>query len=653
MLCSVCGAGLLLLMIGCKGKTSGDGDTAQTPKAVEAEAVAEVFVMPDGQGQLSEPAEWFTAGKDEFGHRIEYNGQAAQDGKIILTASNGFFDHGIKASGESDLKDTANGHKKGSKGKSHAPLIASDYAYLDGWDKSGESMRWHLYVAKTGSVKFSINLKSNIKNPDGEIVVSFAGQEKRIKSNDAKARKDGLVFQVANPGKHTLQLKAETADGQPLGELHTVDVYGPAVDGAKLLRARWRPAAVHGGYRSSKMEDTTMWVMVSKSLGSTTSYSPITTPFGYYGGSFGADQRFQGGFNFSMWSAENAPLEQQAHLLALDARWSVRGDWLPDKLNWDGILRGMVDRSGVSTHLDKLSIPTVALTADETSLYVVPDYSACGLLAAEELLRYGVKHLLIPQLSPRALDLDFFQGAVALAYHHQLPHTEFRYTNKEFRLMIKQLVKIIESSPKPLGLCLPHAAVGHSITNALNQSNIRVPEDLAIVVVDKDVQQTAALAPISLTSIELNEWHRGFVAAETLHRSVLEKNPSPQSVQIPPHGVHGRASTGHTETRDPIMAKALGYLRNHYQEEIGVPEIVLAAGASRRVVEMRFREVLNRSIHEELRRLRIEDAQRHLKDGKLTITDIAHRCGFSSVHYFSAAFKREIGISPRQFQQQN
>ena len=60
-----------------------------------------------------------------------------------------------------------------------------------------------------------------------------------------------------------------------------------------------------------------MWVMVSKSLSPISSYSPIVTPFGYYGGSFDADQRFAGGFNFSMWSDQNAPLEQQAHLLAL------------------------------------------------------------------------------------------------------------------------------------------------------------------------------------------------------------------------------------------------------------------------------------------------------------------------------------------------
>lgn len=312
-------SGFILLMSGCRNPQNGKEEAAEDLSIKDANSqgvvvTSEDIILPNGSGQLSESPEWFTAGKDEFGHTIEYNGQVAQDGKIILTASNGFFDRGIRATGKSDLKDKANGNPNG---KGHAPLIAFDYAYLDSWDQSGESMRWHLYLTQTGTVKFLINLHSNTDNSDGEIVVSFAGQEKRIKSNDVKALKNDLVFQVADPGKHTLTLTAEIDKKQPFGQLATIDVYGPAVAEAKLLRARWRPAAVHGGYRSSKMKDTTMWVMVSKSQAPVSSYSPIVTPFGYYGGSFDTDQRFIGGFNFSMWSNENAPLEQQAHLLAL------------------------------------------------------------------------------------------------------------------------------------------------------------------------------------------------------------------------------------------------------------------------------------------------------------------------------------------------
>ncbi len=59
--------------------------------------------------------------------------------------------------------------------------------------------------------------------------------------------------------------------------------------------------------------------MTTRSLSDFGSYSPITTPFGYYGTAFGADRRSNGGFNFSMWASSAKgkipPLEKMPHLL--------------------------------------------------------------------------------------------------------------------------------------------------------------------------------------------------------------------------------------------------------------------------------------------------------------------------------------------------
>jgi len=192
--------------------------------------------------------------------------------------------------------------------------------------------------------------------------------------------------------------------------------------------------------------------------------------------------------------------------------------------------------------------------------------------------------------------------------------------------------------------------VAYSIVNAILKAGLRIPEDVSIVVIDKDPQQTAALAPVSLTGVKLNEWHRGFIAMETMHRMILGEVIQEHLTLIPPGRIRGRTSTGHVKSEDPAMAKALSYLRSNHQKSIGVPEIVAASGASRRTLEMSFREMLDCSIHEELRRLRIENAKHHLNKKSCSVTDIAERCGFSSVHYFSGAFKRETGISPKQYQ---
>jgi len=349
---------------------------------------------------------------------------------------------------------------------------------------------------------------------------------------------------------------------------------------------------------------------------------------------------------------EGARTYAEEHNLRLDARWSVRGDWLPDNIAWDGLLHGIVDNRALLRRLKKLPIPAVGLVAESAKFCVTPDYKACGRLAIKELARYGVAHVLLdPEFPTSPMDLDFNHEAYSAALQKGLSVSRrVNFPGKSFRETIMATVQEILSLPKPVGLCIPHAGWAYSVINELLKSDLRIPEDVAIAVVDKDVQQTAALAPVSLTSVELNEWHRGFVAAESLHQLILGTEPRNKLLEIPPTGIHGRASTGHADTRDPIMGKALTFLRKHYREGIGVAEIVETVGASRRVVEMRFRETLHCGIHEELNRLRMEDAKNLLLEHQLSATAIAQACGFSSVHYFSAAFKRDFGISPRQFQ---
>ena len=51
--------------------------------------------VPDGTGQLESVPALFSGGVDEQGRDYLLNGQLATNGKLILTASNGFFDNGV------------------------------------------------------------------------------------------------------------------------------------------------------------------------------------------------------------------------------------------------------------------------------------------------------------------------------------------------------------------------------------------------------------------------------------------------------------------------------------------------------------------------------------------------------------------------------
>ena len=50
---------------------------------------------------------------------------------------------------------------------------------------------------------------------------------------------------------------------------------------------------------------------------------------------------------------------------------------------------------------------------------------------------------------------------------------------------------------------------------------------------------------------------------------------------------------------------------------------------------------------------RIQEAKRMLTDTTFTVTEIAEKCGFSSVYHFSREFKLKNGITPTQYAQNN
>lgn len=273
--------------------------------------------IPAGSGQLANAPEFFPGGKTEDGREFQLLGQRADNGKLILTASNGFFDSGTCiAEGESELPKVGD-----------QQLIAVNYRALTNWKGRG-SLRWHFWLETPGVVEARVFLKAFPAAQGSELTFSLAGKSKTvIVTGDEQtpgAAPWKLRFEVAEAGEHTLEVRlgklAPTAN-KGIGELETIALFGSAIDeDARLLRARWRPAAVHGGYECSKVPESRIWVMTTRSACDFSSYSPLTTPFGYYGTSFDADRRSNGSFNFSMWAASKdgkaPPLAQMPHLLA-------------------------------------------------------------------------------------------------------------------------------------------------------------------------------------------------------------------------------------------------------------------------------------------------------------------------------------------------
>jgi AraC-like DNA-binding protein len=79
--------------------------------------------------------------------------------------------------------------------------------------------------------------------------------------------------------------------------------------------------------------------------------------------------------------------------------------------------------------------------------------------------------------------------------------------------------------------------------------------------------------------------------------------------------------------------------------------LAAALKVSRRYLEIRFKEVKGEGIAEAIRRRKLEEACRLLRETDLLIGEIATRCGFPVQTHLNAIFRRTYGTTLRAYRQ--
>ncbi len=114
-----------------------------------------------------------------------------------------------------------------------------------------------------------------------------------------------------------------------------------------------------------------------------------------------------------------------------------------------------------------------------------------------------------------------------------------------------------------------------------------------------------------------------------------------------------RASTETEAVEDSLVSRAIGVIRANPQEIRTAEELALAVGASRSLLDRRFKESLGRTPFVEIQRHRLEHARRLLVHSRWSMTDIAFACGFGDLKDFSIFFKRQTGLRPSLYRREH
>ena len=99
------------------------------------------------------------------------------------------------------------------------------------------------------------------------------------------------------------------------------------------------------------------------------------------------------------------------------------------------------------------------------------------------------------------------------------------------------------------------------------------------------------------------------------------------------------------------LGRVIDYIEAHLTEDISLSDLALEAGLSKFHFSRLFKQAIGFTPHKYVLKRRIERTTHVLKQGDLTIAQVASMFGFADQSHFTRVFKQVKGITPKHFLQ--
>jgi LacI family transcriptional regulator len=340
----------------------------------------------------------------------------------------------------------------------------------------------------------------------------------------------------------------------------------------------------------------------------------------------------------------------------------TRPETLKELIAWkpDGIIAKMYDAQSVravaalriplvnTTNIGGLPVPRVAV-----------DDGMIGRLAAQHFLERGFRHFAFAgfaqQRSPQSRQFAYIRE---LKKHGFDCRSYARFDLVPLRrgetwgAIDPRFRRFLIELPRPAALFAYHDFLAWEIAQVCHSAGLRMPEDVALLGVDDD-ELFCRLAQPPISSIAYPAERIGYEAARMLDRMMRRRWVPRRLMLVAPSGIVVRQSSDVVATADEDLARAMRFIRANLAQPISVKSILREVPTSRRVLEEKFRRTLGRSPLREIRRMRIERAQHFLARTRMSVGEIAGRCGFSTPERFAAVFRQVTGQAPRDYRRKH
>lgn len=201
----------------------------------------------------------------------------------------------------------------------------------------------------------------------------------------------------------------------------------------------------------------------------------------------------------------------------------------------------------------------------------------------------------------------------------------------------------------PAGLFVADVTMARYVVQRCGRLGLAVPGDVGIVAWN-DNASTTALSP-SLSVLD-NDWFKvGYQAAALLDELMQGKKVHPQHRVVAPDRLIVRESTDVFLCEDALVKEAMQYIAAHCRQTLTIEDVAEALHVSERTLRRKFDAVLDRTVPDEIKRLRIDRLKLMVEQTDQLIGEIAEAFGFSSGGQFSRYFSTAVGMPPSAYRE--
>jgi len=212
----------------------------------------------------------------------------------------------------------------------------------------------------------------------------------------------------------------------------------------------------------------------------------------------------------------------------------------------------------------------------------------------------------------------------------------------------------LSALPRPCGIMAYNDQVAREVIDACNYAKIHIPEQIQIVGVDNQEEICENIRP-RLTSVEPDFFGVGRLAAQKME-DMLATGKAQNHLICGVQRIAERDTTRDLSGAARLVTSAEKLIHSYAcqglppsPKGLTVQSLADALHVSRSLLKIRFRKVREEGVAAVIRRRKLEEVCRMLKETDLPIGEIAARCGFPVPTHLNALFRRTFGTTLRAY----